>query len=227
MRCEGCGASVFEGDAACSECGRELVARSPEPVRAVAEPEVAAEVVAPVVEDAPLPAEAARCPEHPERIAPATCARCGRYCCVTCLPEPKHEPHCAACRLRVRREDNPRELKRLRLELTVSFFFATAVIGLFGVLFPVMVGGSAASSAWFIGGLVFSFLQFLGAVLFAAVARGWSAWIATMIELSAAALLLAAVGPNCFSLVLLSMPLVTVFRIFKWQSLQAEAATLG
>ena len=43
-------------------------------------------------------AESAKCPEHPERDAVATCARCGRFVCETCASR-EDELECRACRI--------------------------------------------------------------------------------------------------------------------------------
>ena len=42
-------------------------------------------------------AEAARCPEHPERESVGTCSRCGRFVCIECRGASAAFPRCPAC----------------------------------------------------------------------------------------------------------------------------------
>lgn len=228
MRCEGCGASVFEGDAACTECGRELPATQPHvPVRPepAPEPQLVTEPQPPE-----LPAEAAKCTEHPDRGAAGTCARCGRFACTLCLPEPRRGAICPACEERLRREANPKELKRVRRELKVSFFFAAAVAVLLGVVMPVamargpLLGGPLP---WLMLGGAATALLLLSAVGFLAREAEGLGWLAVLVEATGAAAFTTVIGGNCITFALLAFPIITVLRLLKWRSLRAEAERLG
>lgn len=220
MRCD-CGALVFEGDVTCSECGRELSIaprRAEPPVEQVPLAQVEA------VEPDPVPADAPRCAEHPDQLSRGTCARCGRFCCAACLPD-AWQKNCPACQRRLRVEQNPVELKRLRRELTVAFFFAALVISGLGVLLPLFMGNPRVS--WIAGGVALALLQLLAAVLFLARPRAAAAWLGVAVEGAAAAILAATIGPNCVTVVLALFPLMTGWRIVKWSSLEREAAELA
>ena len=176
------------------------------------------------VAEAP-PAEAPRCPEHFDQLAPATCGRCGRYCCQTCLPQPRVEPNCPACQRPLRLQQNPVQLAALRRELTVSFFFAAVVIAGLGLAFPALLRSQRVE--WYILGTLFLLGQMSAAAGFLVLPRLGFAWAAVAVELVAALSLMAAAGVNLLTIVLLAFPLFTVFRIFRWQSLATEAGALA
>lgn len=222
MRCEGCGASVFEGDVACGECGRELPA-APTP------PEAAPTVEPKVVEDtpAPPPADGPRCAEHPDALSVATCARCGRFCCVRCVPEPGKTAVCPACHRRVRTDANPAERRRIRLEVKVSFFFAAFIALVFGVGLPLVFSGGRMTLSWLVlGGGVTAVLA-LCAVLFALTERAPFAWVAVAFELLGALGVFLVLSGSCWSWPLLAFPVVTAMRLNRWRVLEAEAGELA
>lgn len=226
MRCDGCGAAVFEGDAACSDCGRELPDRPRRAEPAVVAPAVEAPIAEPEAPpaDAPL-GDAPRCAEHFDQLAPATCGRCGRYCCQRCLPQPRVEPHCPGCQRTLRLQQNPVQLAALRRELTVSFFFAALVIAGLGLAFPALLGSQRVE--WYGLGTLFLLGQVSAAAGFLVLPRPGFAWAAVAVELVAALSLMAGVSVSLVTLVLLAFPLFTVFRIFRWQSLATEAGALA
>jgi hypothetical protein len=215
---------VFEGDAACGECGREVRSVVPAPAPTVSAPP--AEAPAPQ-EPTPLDADAARCAEHPDAPASKTCARCGRFCCAVCLPEPKRQPNCPACHRRVRQEANPKELRRLRRELTGSFFFAVLVIALLGIALPVLASPHGPRVDWLILGSLVALVQGTTAVVFLARPRPGLGWFAVLVELLPSLGLAAEFGPSCFTLSLLAFPVVTAVRLLKWSALLREAASLA
>lgn len=186
---------------------------------------VAPAIEAPVAEPEAPQAEGPRCAEHFDQLAPATCGRCGRYCCQTCLPQPRVEPNCPGCQRTLRLQQNPVQLASLRRELTVSFFFAALVIAGMGLGFPALAGSQRLE--WYGLGALFLLGQVGAAVGFLVLPRAGLAWAAVAVELVAALSLLAAVGANLMTIVLLAFPLFTVFRVFRWQSLQTEAGALA
>lgn len=225
MRCDGSGASVFDGELACSECGRELTAA---PTRAEATPPPSEPRLEPTLlaEEPPPPAEAARCPEHPELLSVATCARCGRFCCVRCVPEAVKGAVCPACQRRVRIEANPVELKRLRREVKVSFFFATlAALGF--SLGPALLVGGRTNWTWLVLGSGLTVVLGLCAVLVATTERALFAWVAIVFEMLGARAMFVVVAGKCLSWPLLVFPVVTALRLNKWRGLEAEARALA
>jgi hypothetical protein len=171
------------------------------------------------------PAEAPRCADHFDQLAPATCGRCGRFCCQTCLPQPRVEPNCPACQRALRLQQNPVQLASLRRELTVSFFFAALVIAGLGLVFPALLRSQRVE--WYALGALFLLGQVSAATGFLVLPRAGLAWAAVAVELVAALSLMAGVNVNLLTMVLLAFPLFTVFRIFRWQSLQTEAGALA
>lgn len=220
MRCENCGAAAFEGDLACGDCGRELAQeRRAEPVTVA--PALVIEAPPEPEPSAPIPADAPRCPLHFDAPGIATCARCGRYCCNACLPETKRRPNCPDCHERIRAETLPLQIKALRRELTVSFYFAALAILFFGTGVPMMVGNIHAG--W---GICFVVPQLIVAIVF-------TAWPRTAVAIGAigyeffGAVAAFAVLPTWIGGVFLMFPLMTVFRLMKWLSLMEDATALA
>jgi len=225
VRCENCGALVFEGDAACGECGREVPRATSATPPPTPEPRP---VEAPVEPDAPAaPEGAARCAVHADAPATKTCARCGRFCCAACLPEPARQPNCPACHRRLRLEANPKELKRLRRELTVSFFFAALIIALVGIGAPLLASPQRPRLDWVTAGALLALAQLVVAVLFLVRPRAGPAFVAVVVEALPALGLFAEYGPNCLTLTFLAFPVVTAVRATKWTGLVREAAELA
>jgi hypothetical protein len=211
--------------AACSECGREVSEVAPPPT-----PEVRSPPVAPPEPEAPataaLPEAAARCAEHPDAPAVRTCARCGRFCCGTCVPEPERQPNCPGCHRRMRQEANPKELHRVRRQLTVSFFTAVLIIIAVGIALPVVSSPHAPRVDWMTLGALVALLQSVTAVVFLARPRPGLAWFGVLVELLPSLGLVTEFGPNCITLSLLAIPVITAVRVVKWSALLREAASL-
>lgn len=219
MICESCGASVFETELACAECGRELrLVRRPEepqpeaPLLPEAEPVPAS--VPPLAENTP------RCPSHFDSAGTATCARCGRFCCAVCLPEPKRQPHCAECQQRLAVEALPHQRTALRRELTVSFYFAAVAMIFFGSLVPNLLGNDV-NVFW---GMCFAIPQLVVALLFTFVPRAGVAIAAIALQLMAATFNFW-VSPLWVGMVFLLYPLVTILWVMKWRWLMGAALT--
>ena len=217
MTCESCGASVFETELACAECGRELrLARRPVEPR----PEV---LLVPEAEPAPAPApplgeNTPRCPSHFDSAGIATCGRCGRYCCAVCLPEPKRRPHCAECQQRIAAEALPLQRTALRRELTISFYFAAVAMIFFGSFVPSLLGNDV-NVFW---GTCFAVPQLVVALLFTFVPRAGVTIAAIALQLMAATFNFW-VSPVWVGMVFLLYPLVTIFRVMKWRWLMSPA----
>lgn len=228
MVCEACGGRVFEGDVACGECGREIETpvRVQVPVPVVPPPVVQFETPPLEAEPTPIRAEQPKCAVHFDAVAVSTCTRCGRFGCATCLPEKKGL--CPDCQVRVRLEENPRALKRLRTELTVSFFFAALFIAGFGLVLPLSSRrGMGPLFVWtLIGGALTAAMVVL-ATIFLIKRITVVAWLAVLVEIVAGCSLVIAVGPNLITVVPALFPVMTVFRIVKWRSLEAESSALA
>lgn len=225
MQCSSCGASVFAGDAACSECGAELASPpSPPPGPAATAPAEPPPVVA---DEEPVPETAARCPEHPAALSASTCSRCGRFCCLQCIPEPSRTAVCPACHRRVRSEQNPVELKRVRREVKVSFFFAAGVSLIIGVALPLLLAGRGVNASWLLVGAVLTASLGLCATVYAFTMRAAFAWTAVALEALASVALFIIVEGKCLGWPLVLFPIVTVFRLYRLGSLTDEAAQLS
>lgn len=114
----------------------------------------------------------------------------------------------------------------MRLEVKASFFFATLVALLFGVALPVGFAAQNVSLVWLASGLATSLTLGILAVLFALTERWLLGWVAVSIETLGAAMIFLVVGGKCLSWPLIAFPILTGFRIFKWQALRAEAEQL-
>ncbi|NPC87021.1 hypothetical protein HPC49_53685, partial [Pyxidicoccus fallax] len=65
------------------------------------------------------PATGARCAQHPDAAAVATCARCGSFLCGECTEVVGESPYCAACVGMLRREAKPSRVVQAALVLNV------------------------------------------------------------------------------------------------------------
>lgn len=229
MRCEGCGASVFEGEVACGECGRELPERPRVVSAPLPSPQPEAPPVEPIVPEVPpaeAPAPAARCAVHFDLPAVGTCSRCGRFGCAQCLERPRRAI-CPECQRRLRLEENPKELTRLRRELKVSFFFAALVTLGFGVVLPIGVAGARLNLTWLAIGGVLTAGLLACAVGFLVSRASVFAWGAVILEALGAMAIFMVVGSKLLPLVLLAFPAVSFVRLLKWHELEREAIALA
>lgn len=212
---------MFEGDAACGECGRELAER-PRVERPVSAhtPEAPPE---PEAEASPAPTP--MCAVHGERPAPRACARCGRFACVECMPSLKHEAMCVDCVARERRAELPGQELRVRREIKVSFFFFAAVCFALGMLMPVLLTGTM--TMWAIVSALSSFVMLALAIGYVFTESAVVAGLAMVLEALVGASLFWVVEGKCLSWPLLLMPVVTFFRLRKLSSLRAELPRHG
>ena len=227
MRCEGCGSSVFEGEAACAECGRELPT-TPKVVE-VRPPIVAPEQPALRLNEEPAPVlhpEAARCAVHPDRASASTCPRCGRFCCLECIPRSREKTLCPACQRITRQQLLPGELKRVRREVKTSFFFFAAFAFALGTVMPLMLFPEMSPVWPIFGGL--ATLALAGcATLYALTNVRYFAWLAVFFEFIAALLLFAFALGNWISWPIVAFPIVTIMRLRKLRDLKRESEQLS
>lgn len=181
----------------------------------------------PQVEPPPVPPEAARCAVHTETLSASTCPRCGRFCCVRCIPKPGEKALCPACERTTRVQQNPEDLKRISREVKASFFFAALVAAGFGVGLPLVVAGENLDAVLLVPGGCLTFMLTMCAVVFAFTELRFIAWFAIVLEAIVALLVFTLAQGKCLSWPIIAFPIVTVMRLRRWNELKAEAAQLA
>ncbi|MDF1561819.1 MAG: hypothetical protein P1V51_02175 [Deltaproteobacteria bacterium] len=151
--CPACGEAVLEGEEFCPGCLASTTAPRGEAVDVDVDvhgevgPE--AEVLTPPREPPPAigpDPDAPRCEAHPDKPIATTCARCGRFLCVDCEPGllRREEVTCRRCKDRVKLEGAPERLRRIALELAVTYGVIGGLIILFVTVMPIVTGAATA-----------------------------------------------------------------------------------
>jgi hypothetical protein len=94
------------------------------------------------------------------------------------------------------------------------------------VALPVAFTAHHVNLVWLVSGVATSVTLGILAVLFALTERWLFGWVAVIIETLGAAMIFLVVEGKCLSWPLIVFPILTVFRVFRWQSLRAEAEQL-
>lgn len=217
MLCPACGSSS-EATRICPGCGLELPAEASAPTKELPP-------AAPKLEPAAAPlAGAAHCSVHAGTPAAGTCARCGRFVCLTCVPAALTErrfecPECLAARPG---RDAPALLKRYSRELVGSFVvlalgasLAAAAVAS-GRHLEVKVGLAVMTAPFALG-------LFGAAALFAVTGRTWIAWCGVALE--ALVLIPLALGlQSWLSLVVGAAPIYAFIRVLQVRELKRLVA---
>lgn len=152
--CLSCGESVLEGSEFCPACFAAAPGRGrpSAPVESIVEPDaspVAAPDATPDALDrrADLPtigpdADAPRCTEHPERPIATTCERCGRFLCIDCEPTllRKEKVTCRGCVEQMKISGAPKRIRRIVLELAMTYLVTGGMLILFITVLPIFTG---------------------------------------------------------------------------------------